>query len=92
MQQQWSDHELVEHWPLNDEEQALLFDLTGENQLGLAVYLKFFQNEGRFPYNHAEITQMAIDYLAASLQLSSSLFSHYIPLSRRGKSQRSDQP
>lgn len=66
----------------------MLSDLAGENQLGFAVYLKFFQNEGRFPYSHQEIPQMVIDCLAASLRLSSSLFSHYIPLNRSNKRHR----
>jgi len=88
MQQQWSEQELTECWSLSGDEQLLISGLTGENRIGMAVYLKFFQNAGRFPYNHVEIPQIAVEYLATSLQLSPLLFNHYVPLSRSNKRHR----
>ncbi len=89
MQQQWFAHELEEIWSLNSEEQRLLFGLSDVNRLGFSVCLKYFQNEGYFPANRAEVPRAIVEYLAESLDLSPSLFDAYTLLGRSNKRHRS---
>ncbi len=77
MQQQWLPHELEEIWSLSSEEQGLLLGLSDVNRLGFSVCLKFFQNEGYFPVNRAEVPQAIVEYLAELLGLSPALFNTY---------------
>lgn len=88
MQQHWLPHELEEYWSLSPGEQYLLSGLTGANRLGFAVCLKFFQSEGRFPSDHAEVPRAAVEYLAEFLHLSPSFFEAYTPLGRSNKRHR----
>lgn len=55
MKQYWSEGELVEFWTLTDVERQLSDQRTPRGRLGLAVLLKFFQFEDRFPYYHKEV-------------------------------------
>ena len=49
MKQCWSSSELAQFWSLSDDEKQLSDQRTQQGRLGLAVLLKFFQLEGRFP-------------------------------------------
>ncbi len=53
MKRNWQPEELIEHWTLLEAELALLTKKTASNRLGLALLLKFFQYEGRFPLSKA---------------------------------------
>lgn len=55
MKRQWSVEELVEQFTLLPDEMALLETKAGVNQLGFAIWLKFFQHEARFPHTRQEI-------------------------------------
>jgi hypothetical protein len=64
MKQHWNEQELVEHWTLTDSDKQLLDQRTERGRLGLAVLLKFFQAEGRFPLHHKEVPLLAVNFLA----------------------------
>ena len=55
MKQYWSEGELVEFCTLTDVERQFSDQRTPRGRLGLAVLLKFFQCEGRFPAYHKEV-------------------------------------
>ena len=68
MKQCWSDSELAESWTLSDDEKQLSDQRTQQGRLGLAVLLKFFQVEGRFPHYHKEVPMPAVGYVAEQLE------------------------
>lgn len=49
MKRSWQPEELIEHWTLIPTELDLLTKKTASNRLGIALLLKYFQYEGRFP-------------------------------------------
>ena len=49
MKREWENHELVEHWTIDEEDQQLIRQKRGINRLSFALLLKFFQLKGRFP-------------------------------------------
>jgi hypothetical protein len=77
LKSQWEIDELIEHFILRPEEFALLSGSSAVNQLGLAVLLKFFQYEARFPTSPKEVPDEIIDFLARQLGLDAALFADY---------------
>ena len=77
MKRNWQPEELIEHWTLIPTKLALLTNRTAINRLAIALLLKFFQYEGRFPTSHAEIPKDAIRYVAQLLKVAPELFAHY---------------
>ncbi|NEO56458.1 MAG: DUF4158 domain-containing protein [Okeania sp. SIO3B5] len=69
MKRDWTLEELVEHWTLLPTELALLERKTDSSRLGLALNLKFFQLETRFPERLSDIPQMVISYVAQLLKV-----------------------
>jgi hypothetical protein len=67
MKRSWDEHELVEHWTLFEPERALLANRTGMGKLAVAVLLKFFQFNGRFPRYHRDAPAAVLDFLGAQL-------------------------
>ena len=56
MKRHWTTEELQAHWKLLPTEKKLVKHHGGRHaQLGFAILLKFFQNEGRFPRHRNEI-------------------------------------
>ena len=55
MKRSWQPEELIEHWTLIPTELDLLTKKTATNRLGIALLLKYFQYEGRFPTAKADI-------------------------------------
>lgn len=70
MKRNWQPEELIEHWTLIPTELDLLTKKTATNRLGIALLLKYFQYEGRFPTSQAEIPRDVIRYVAQLLKLS----------------------
>jgi len=60
---------LVEFWTLTGVERQLSDQRTQRGRLGLAVLLKFFQFEGRFPDYHKAVPLPAVDYVAEQLDV-----------------------
>lgn len=77
MKRHWEVDELIEHWTLLPDEQALLGNKTGCNRLGFAVLLKFFQLEARFPEQKNEIPKPVIAYLAKLVDVPGEEFHAY---------------
>ncbi|WP_242058192.1 MULTISPECIES: DUF4158 domain-containing protein [Nostoc] len=69
MKRHWEVEELIEHWTLLPDEEALLENKIGANRLGFAILLKFFQLEGRFPTEKSDVPKPVIVYLAKQLSI-----------------------
>jgi hypothetical protein len=61
--------ELVEHWTVLDDEQALVDAKHGGLRLGFALLLKHYTRHGRFPTGVAELPDAAIEFVARQLQV-----------------------
>ena len=56
MKRPWTNEELLEHWTLSSKEFDLIGDSkTDHNLLGAACLLKYFQSEGRFPFQKQDV-------------------------------------
>ncbi len=77
MKRNWQPEELIEHWTLIPPELDLLTKKTATNRLGIALLLKYFQYEGRFPLSKAEIPRDVICYVAQFLKVSADRFESY---------------
>jgi len=82
MKRHWDEQELAEHWWLTHDEFELVQNRTTRSRLGFAVLLKFFQVEGRFPFERKEVPTRVLDYLSSQLDVSREAFIEY-PLSGR---------
>jgi Domain of unknown function (DUF4158) len=60
MKQKWTPQELIDHWILSHEEILFIKSIgqTDYNQLGDAVLLKCFQNEGKFPQKNKQSSML----------------------------------
>jgi hypothetical protein len=54
MKHLWANEELIGHFTLSPAELKLLANKTNLSKLGLAIFLKLFQYEGRFPTRRAK--------------------------------------
>ena len=62
------EDELIEHWTLVGDELGLLTGRTGPSKLGLALWLKFFIMEGRFPAGRSELPDEAVSWVASQVK------------------------
>ena len=88
MKRKWENHELVEHWTINEEDQHLVDKKRGVNRLGFALLLKFFQLKGRFPEKPSEIPRVVRAFVAEQLGLDDSCYEEYNWVSRASKYHR----
>ena len=88
MKQRWEEEDLVDHWTLTDADKKLFFQRTDRGRFGLAVLLKFFQIEGRFPRYHKEVPAAALEYLGKQLAIPATLWFDYELKGRSGKRDR----
>ncbi len=77
MKRNWQPEELIEHWTLIPTELDILTKKTAPNRLGIALLLKYFQDEGCFPISKDEIPRDVIGYVAQLLKVSPDRFDHY---------------
>lgn len=77
MKREWDIEELVEQFSLVGREIALLDGKASHTQLGLAVQLKFFQAEGRFPTNKREIPRTVLAFIAQQIRVDEGEFGKY---------------
>jgi hypothetical protein len=61
---------------------------TASNQLGFALLLKWFQQEGQFPRRKQEVPSAVIDFLAQQLQVEPVVFKGYPWQGRTAERQR----
>ncbi|MBV8607386.1 MAG: Tn3 family transposase [Singulisphaera sp.] len=88
MKRYWDEQELAEHWSLTAEEWELLARRTDRSRLGLAILLKFFQVEGRFPRDRKEVPAAVRDHLADQLGVEPDAFAEYDLAGRSSKRDR----
>ncbi len=88
MKQRWEAEDLIGHWTLTDTDKKLFFQRTDRGRFGLAVLLKFFQIEGRFPRYHKEVPAAALEYLGKQLAIPATLWFDYELKGRSGKRDR----
>jgi len=77
MKRHWEIDELIEHFMLRPEEIALFAGSNAANQLGMAVLLKFFQYEARFPSSKKEVPEEVLSFLAHQLAVDVAVFEDY---------------
>src|ERR1017187_4782243 len=77
MKRDWEISELQEHWTLQPGELRLLANKGGENRLGFALLLKFFQIEGRFPESKNDVPRKCAAFVAEQIDVSVSAFFRY---------------
>ena len=77
MKRKWENHELIEHWTIDEEDQQLIHKKRGSNRLGFALLLKFFQLKGRFPEKQYEIPRVVRAFVAEQLGMDESRYEQY---------------
>ncbi len=88
MKRSWQPEELIEHWTLIPTELDFLTKKTATNRLGIALLLKYFQYEGRFPTSKAEIPRDIVRYVAQILKVTPDRFDSYDLQGRTTKAHR----
>ena len=88
MKQCWSSGELAQFWSLGGDEKQLPDQRTQQGRLGLALLLKFFQVEGRFPHYHKEVPMSAVGYVAEQLDVLPAVWFDYPLKGRSGSRDR----
>jgi len=68
---------LTEHFSISPEEQGLWAHKPLAGRVGFAVFLKFYQYEGRFPSNRMEVPKTVASYITRQLGLPLSDFYEY---------------
>ena len=77
MKRKWENHELIEHWTIDEEDQQLIHKKRGSNRLGFALLLKYFQLKGRFPEKQYEIPRVVRAFVAEQLGMDESRYEQY---------------
>ena len=90
MKMLWSAEALAAHWSLSDRERTLLTHRVARNRLGVAVQLKTYQFEGRFPRRPSSISPTVVAYIAQQLDVDPKDFAEYRFENRTGKRHRSE--
>lgn len=67
LKRRWELNELIEYWTLLPGERTLLTKKSATNRLGVAVLLKYFQNEAQFPGSSNDIPSVIVDYVASQV-------------------------
>lgn len=77
MKRNWELDELIEHFTILPNEMRLVENKQGENKIGFAVLLKFFQNEARFPSQKFEVPKPVISYIGKQFFSEPELYAQY---------------
>lgn len=78
MKHKWTLDELIDSWTLLPDELELVNrNKTEHTKLGLAVLLKYFQLEGRFPRRQRDVPQTAIEFVARQLRIAPAAYDRY---------------
>jgi len=78
MKRDWEPEELAAIFGLAENEQRWLGGRADYHQLGLAVLLKYFQLEGRFPLRRTDIPLTIVRYLAEQLDVPLTRYPRYV--------------
>ena len=78
MKRRWTTDELVDEWTLMPSDMAIVNEArTDKNRLGLALLLKWFQRERRFPQRKQEIPPDVLEFLSRQLEVDVECFKKY---------------
>jgi hypothetical protein len=78
MKRHWTHDDLVEHFTLLPAERDIIAPTRGgHTRLGLAVLLKSFQLDGRFPTTPHEVPAAVVAFLAQQLAVDPLAFGRY---------------
>src|SRR5438552_3457584 len=78
MKRIWQADELSDQWTLTPQELQVIGETYPDrNKLGLAVLLKFFQHENRFPDHKNEVPKAVVAFLAEQLGIAARGFRQY---------------
>ena len=69
MKHGWAADELAEHFTLHPTDWALIANKTDETRLGFAILLKYFQYEGAFPKQAADVPPALVAFLAQQVAI-----------------------
>jgi len=90
MKQFWKMDELAEQWTLQRDELVLLDKKSRTHRLGIAILLKFFQIEGRFPRYQFEMPDEVIQFVAQQVNVPVSKYQSYVWKGRAIKYHRAE--
>ena len=88
MKRCWNEQDLIDHWTPFEAEMALLANRTGRGRIGLAVLLKYFQLNGRFPRRHGDVPGPVLAFLGERLSVAPDAWFDYNLGGRSGKRDR----
>lgn len=77
MKSDWPVDQLIEQWTLVPGEKELVLKKRGPSRLVFAVFLKFFQSEGRFPDHLQEVPNIVVGYIAQQVEISPDQWLNY---------------
>ena len=78
MKRSWTPDELMNDWMLQPSELEIVNQSrTEKNRLGLALLLKWFQYESRFPSRPQDVPPPVLHFLANQLVGPVEMFKHY---------------
>ncbi|MFZ2958398.1 MAG: DUF4158 domain-containing protein [Candidatus Ozemobacteraceae bacterium] len=77
MKQYWAKKELETVWQVLPNEEPLIRNRRGATRLGYAVFLKYFQHEGRFPLNIMEVPFVVVAHVAKQVGVESDVWAEY---------------
>lgn len=88
MKRCWDEQELSEHWTLFQSEQHLLTNRADRGRIGVAVLLKFFQFNARFPQHHKDVPGPVLAFLSEQLSILPTVWFDY---DLKGRSSKRDR-
>nr|WTB12019.1 DUF4158 domain-containing protein [Streptomyces antimycoticus] len=77
MRQDWEPEDLIEVWTLLEDDMKRVRNKSGTTRLGLALLLKFFEVEARFPESAKEVPVAAVEYVAQQVKVPAEAWSDY---------------
>jgi len=77
MKQHWTKEELETVWRIWPNEEPLIQNKRGSTRLGYAVFLKYFQYEGRFPSNITEVPFVLVAHVGKQVGVETEVWSEY---------------
>lgn len=77
MKRCWTEEDLAESWLILLSERQIIENKRGVTRLGFALFLKFFQLEGRFPSGPQEIPLEAVQFVAQQVGVDPNTWKDY---------------
>ncbi|MEM6528836.1 MAG: DUF4158 domain-containing protein, partial [Chloroflexota bacterium] len=88
MKKNWSVDDLIDHFTLTSSDLDWLRGQAAYNQLGSAIFLKFFEYQGRFPQHQGQVASDIVEFVAQQLGIHATDFERYPWAGRTGSRNR----